>query len=112
LGDKLFSDQGVTDGQAEHKPEMWFNKSLMPFYNAGRLSADQNGMYGWAMGDTEEHCASCLAADGQKHRLKEWFESGVVPQSDQLECHGFECKCQLYRTKGRASGSLAAVPLL
>ena len=112
LGDKLFSDQGVTDGQAEHKPEMWFNKSLMPFYNAGRLSADQNGMYGWAMGDTEEHCASCLTADGQKHRLKEWFESGVVPQSDQLECHGFECKCQLYRTKGRASGSLAAVPLL
>lgn len=112
LGDKLFSDQGVTDGQAEHKPEMWFNKSLMPFYNAGRLSADQNGMYGWAMGDTEDHCASCLTADGQKHRLKEWFESGVVPQSDQLECHGFECKCQLYRTKGRASGSLAAVPLL
>lgn len=112
LGERLFSPQGIPDGEAEHKAEAWFNKSVMPFYNAGRLSADQNGLYVWHLGATEQHCVTCAAAHGQAHRLKSWLGRGLFPQSDLLECRGFLCDCKLLRSAGRPRGDLGAIPLL
>jgi len=112
LGRVVFDKaKAVSDGQAAVKPGMWFNKSIMPIYEAGRLSADKNGMYEWVLGKTEEHCSTCLAASGQRHRLRDWHRRGIIPRSDQLECRGFHCDCQLVRTTERARGDLNRIPL-
>jgi hypothetical protein len=112
LGRVVFDKaKAVSEGQAAVKPGMWFNKSIMPIYEAGRLSADKNGMYEWVLGRTEEHCATCLAASGQRHRLRDWHRRGIIPRSDRLECQGFQCDCQLVRTTERARGRLDRIPL-
>lgn len=96
---------GITDfgGDAEARAQMWGNKSLQLFYDAGLMSSDKNGMYEWVYGDTE-HCADCRRLNGQKHRLKEWSDH-VMPKSSDLECHGYNCQCTLKKTTGRAKGS-------
>lgn len=111
FGAELF--KAITDAEAAQKPAMWFNRSIMPFYDAGKLSADRNGMYEWVLGRTEEHCRTCLAANGQRHRLKSWHNRGVLPQNNghaELFCHGFNCDCRLVRVRGRARGRLDRIP--
>ena len=104
LGKVLFKEGGVTDGQANQKPAMWFNKSIMPFYQRGRGSADRNGLYEWVLGLTEEHCGDCSKLSGQRHRMRHWAKKGLLPQSDRLECGGFNCDCKLVRVQGKARG--------
>ncbi len=96
---------GITDfgGDAEARAQMWGNKSLQLFYDAGLMSSDKNGMYEWVYGDTE-HCDDCRRLNGQKHRLKDWHDN-VMPKSSDLECHGYNCQCELKKTTGSARGS-------
>jgi len=106
FGETLFKGDGVSDAQAIGKAEMWFNKSIMPFYQKALLSADKNGMFEWVYGQTE-HCADCLRLSGQRHTMKNWNKSGYLPQSngsEELECGGFNCKCKFVRVYGRARG--------
>gem|GEM_PF-2095882 len=107
FADKVFKE-GLSDAMAYGKPEMWFNKSLYPMYEAGLASADKNGLYEWVLGNAE-HCRTCLALNGQKHRMKEYVKRGLVPKSDKLECKGFKCACNLVRTTGRAKGRFPVV---
>jgi hypothetical protein len=93
-----------SEADPDSKAEVWFNKSVMPFYQEGLASADKNGLYEWVYGDTE-HCEDCLRLNGQKHRLKGWLNSGFMPQGSTLACGGFNCKCKFVKTSGRASGS-------
>ena len=60
-------------------------------------------MYEWVLGDAE-HCSSCLAMSGQKHRLKEYVNKGITPKASVLECGGYLCACSLVKTTGRAKG--------
>jgi hypothetical protein len=96
-------DTGISDAQAAQKPAMWFNKTIEPFYDAGVLSADRNGMYEWVYGDTE-HCKDCLRLNGQVHRFKDWLAKGWQPASSRLFCKGFNCRCRLVKTTERAKG--------
>jgi hypothetical protein len=98
--------RGITEftGDADSRAQMWGNKSLQPFYDAGVMSADKNGLYEWVYGDTE-HCDDCLRLNGQKHRMKDWVEEDWLPKSDRLECNGFRCACELKKTTGREKGS-------
>ncbi len=108
LSDVLY-DGGITDTEATRKPGMWYNRSLAPFFDAGLMSADKNGMYEYVIGNREEHCSTCLKANGQIHRLKTYFATGVYPQSPSLECGGWECGCNLVRTNSSARGKLPTV---
>jgi hypothetical protein len=100
FADNLFSGADVTP---DAKATIWFNKSVMPFYQEGLVSADKNGLYEWQYGDAE-HCDDCLRLNGQKHRLGGWLKSGYMPQGSGLACGGFNCKCQLVKSTGRAQG--------
>ena len=112
LGRVLFrSETGVSEGQAAVKPGMWFNKSVLPLYQAGRLSADKNGMYLWVLNPLKQNCRSCHTASGQVHRLGDWHRRKIVPKADTLICKGFACGCNLLRAEGRAVGRLDSVPL-
>lgn len=103
LGNILFKEDGISDAQADGKAAMWWNKSLQPLYFAGLQAADFNGVYEWVYGDTE-HCTDCRRLNGQRHRLKGW-KANWMPQSDRLDCGGFNCKCTLQKVKGKVRGS-------
>ena len=104
IGVRIFQDGKVTLAEVANKPSMWFNKSIEPAYQAGRLSANRNGYYEWVYGDTE-HCSDCRTLNGQIHRLRDYHRSGWLPKADKLECKGFNCKCNLRKRTGvRARG--------
>jgi hypothetical protein len=105
LGRVLFrTESGVSEGQAAVKPGLWFNKSVLPLYQAGRLSADKNGMYLFVLGDTEKHCKDCLRLSGQIHRHKDWGRRNLIPPTEATECKGYLCDCRLVKTTERARG--------
>lgn len=105
---------GISDDQAAGKPEQWFNGSVYPAYIAGLQSAAGNMMMRWSLGRTEKHCRSCLALNGQVHRLKDFINNGFYPKSDALICGpGKHCDCTVTPAPGeKASGRLRAVPKL
>jgi hypothetical protein len=100
--------QGLTRPQIEQRTEMWANKSLQLMFDAGRQSADKNGLYEWKLGTTEKHCETCKQLAGQIHRFKEWYKRDLLPKRDKLDCKGFNCDCRLERTTGRARGRFKA----
>jgi len=62
----------------------------------GRIRALEGEMCGWELGDTEEHCADCLANSRLKpKRLKWWRDNEKLPRSHGLACGGFNCDCGL-----------------
>lgn len=100
----LYSDEdSVTAAMAEQKPAMWFNKSIYPIYTLALGLADRNGMYEWVYGATE-HCDDCQRLNGQRHRMKDWTRRRLLPKAQTLECKGFNCKCNLVRSTGKAQG--------
>lgn len=100
----LYSDEdSITPAAAEQKPSMWFNKSIYPIYTLALGLADKNGMYEWVYGPTE-HCDDCQRLNGQRHRMKDWTRRRLLPKADTLECKGFNCKCNLVRSSGKAQG--------
>lgn len=104
ITDRIYSEGGVSDAQAESKPAMWFSKSIYPSYLKGLESAARNGYFEWVYGDTE-HCKDCRALNGQIHRLKDYSKSGWMPRASALSCGGFNCKCNLVpRPNAKARG--------
>ena len=97
-------DGSLPVDQVSTRAEMWVNKTLTGFYNAGRISADKNGYYMWKLGKTEQHCPDCARLNGQVHRFKEWYVRGWIPQSDKLACHGYRCDCRLDKAQGPGNG--------
>lgn len=111
LGRVVFrTDTSISDGQAAIKPDLWFNKSIMPAYQAGRLSADGDGLYLWILNPLKKNCETCLAAAGQVHHLSEWHAAKIIPQGDALYCRGFACGCKHQRATGRPVGRLDTIP--
>lgn len=105
VGEAIFVDGKVSPAQAAGKPQLWWNKSIMPFYEAGLVSADKNGNYEFLLGATEDHCIDCARLNGQVHRLRNWVKSGWMPQANKLSCGGWKCDCRLEKTKRQVSGS-------
>ena len=80
---------------------MWANRWNQAYNDSVRLITLQNGgRLKWELGDAE-HCSTCLALDGIVAYAKEWDTIGIKPQSDRLECHGYNCKCSLTQTDQR-----------
>jgi hypothetical protein len=105
VGTAIYKDETVSPDQAAGKPQLWWNKSIMPFYQTGLASADKNGMYEWFLGATEDHCGDCSRFNGQRHRLRDWIKRGLMPQSSKLECGGWRCDCRVEKTYQPATGS-------
>lgn len=104
---KELSIQGISEGEAGYRADLWVNKSLRTIYYAGVADADNKLVYPWLLGQTEKHCQTCLANTGQKHTMKEWIKAGMFPGSSALECHGYKCDCRFGDpVKGRSQGTL------
>jgi hypothetical protein len=92
-------DDGVTELEATNKGNMWFNKTIYPFYIGGLSRADKSGMYEWVRGATSDSCKTCVDLNGVTHRLRWFAKRGLFPKSDRLVCRGFNCKCLLVRRR-------------
>lgn len=88
----------------ESKAAQWYSKSVYPMYLAGIRAVDENGLYSWSLGSAEVHCEDCQRLAGQKHRFRDWLQSGYMPKAETLKCNGFNCTCSLVRARGRPSG--------
>ncbi len=97
-------DGRILPDEVRSRAEMWSNKTLTQFFDAGRISADKNAMYQWVLGPTDMHCPDCARLAGQVHRFREYYNRDWLPQSDRLACHGFRCACRLIRTSEPAGG--------
>jgi len=60
--------------------------------------------YVWELGPTKEHCTDCLYLSGTVLTASEWIQTGVAPQSPDLECNGFRCMCSLVPTEAESLG--------
>jgi 2'-5' RNA ligase len=107
IGGRLFREDGRFEAQDSAKPLLWWNKSVVPLYQAGRLSADKNGLYEFAGEDGAESCATCQRLKGQRHRLKDWARHNLIPpgEAPDFECGGWQCKHQLIKVTGQARGT-------
>jgi hypothetical protein len=70
--------------------------------------------YQWFLGQTVEHCRTCLKLNGRVMRGSRWRELDVHPQDTRpgkLECRGFNCDCRLRKTGRRVTpGPLPKLP--
>jgi hypothetical protein len=105
IANRLYKDDGSLIGNADYNANLWTQKSLSPFYNAGLVSADKNGIYEWVEGDTVDKCSDCLRMDGQKHRIKEYRAKDMMPPTSKTDCGGWNCGCSLKKASGKASGN-------
>ena len=90
----------------ESRAVLWANKSLRAIYYAGLADADMNALYLWKLGQTKEHCATCLTLNGQVQKVKDYIKAGLWPGSSKLECQGFRCDCTLTKASGKSRGRL------
>lgn len=82
--------------------DQWVD-SLRTLGDLGKAYALKNEKGSWVMGDTE-HCDTCLRLSKMKpHRLSWFVDRGYIPRengSDTLDCHGFNCQCEIQNAKG------------
>jgi hypothetical protein len=97
----------ISEAEAALKPTLWWNKSILPAYDAGRYSADKNGLYEFVGDDGEESCPTCKRLKGQVHRMRDWTRKKMRPgvDTETYECKGFQCAHKLTKTSGKAVGS-------
>lgn len=89
-----FSDDAVEFAELL-RPDLW-DRRLRYFANLGRLwIGDPDEELTWQFGNTIEHCSDCAKYNGQTKTRAEWQEIGLVPQSPELECQGYQCDCTL-----------------
>jgi hypothetical protein len=78
-----------------------------------RVSVCSDQKLEWILGDTIEHCTSCLKLSGKVKRASYWQRMGVYPQNPpnpNLECEGWGA-CQLLPTDRPSSkGPLPRLP--
>lgn len=110
LGEEIFkTETGISEAVAARKPILWFNRSVMPMYDAGQLSANGNRMMEFTGHDGEENCATCKRLKGQRHRHKDWARKGLRPDavedSDNFDCGLWECEHHLIPVMAAARGN-------
>lgn len=80
----------------------------------GRVSACSDKKYKWEINPANKNCSSCLKLNGKIKRGSFWQEKGIIPQMAgawYLECHGFNCGCNLVETNEKVSpGRLPSLP--
>ena len=100
----------MTREQIASRADMWTHRSINPVYYMGLAEANKDQRYQWVVDPRKEHCKTCLAMNGQVHKLKDYIKSGILPQSPLLECGGYKCGCSLKRVEGRSRGRIPGTP--
>lgn len=109
---RLSSD--IYDGRYRDNVE-GLKRRLGLWTSDARLAADVGAVsnpehtdthYMFVMGPTSDHCSDCMRLDRQIHTAEEWLDNArYLPRSRHLECHGFNCLCELEPTNEPVRGN-------
>ena len=80
------------------RADMWANR-YNDVVNQSIMTTKEQKLI-WVYGDTD-HCDTCVALNGIVAWASEWEEADIRPQSDRLQCHGFNCACEIIPTGNR-----------
>jgi len=92
------ADGKLSPAQIKARSRIYMNGSKKQYRRGKAMSAgffDDEPFFVWQRGSTKEPCSDCLELDGQVKTLSEWEDAGIEPQSPDLECGGWNCRCQL-----------------
>lgn len=105
VAEALFSDDKLTDDEIKGKPRAWYNLTIHPAYNEGLARAAKDGLGVFVRGNTSDGCRDCKGLDGKIYPMSVWFNhfGRQLPPCDKTECGGFECKCRVKPTRGKAT---------
>lgn len=102
-------DVEAVRGNKDERPKildrvgMWVD-SLRSLGDLGKAYALKNERGQWTLGETEQHCDTCLKLSKMKPHRVSWFvERGYIPRqngSDTLDCGGWKCDCSVVGKNG------------
>src|SRR5512146_1083232 len=105
--------EGLTDeefnGRFRNRAFMWANR-YNEVVDHAKIWFSNRQKFEWVMGPTEEHChtgddnrpgVGCANLSGLVLWAREWDQAGIRPQSDALNCGGWQCQCRLEATDTR-----------
>jgi hypothetical protein len=99
--DKLANTKGAKLSDASPRVEMWV-KRYPAVISEAMIYFGKKKRLAWRLGEAE-HCETCRALSKIVAWAQEWDEAGIKPKDPQLECHGFNCACEMVPTKKRRS---------
>lgn len=108
LADDILHARIKPDGSIEpfrRRADLWANRyneivGLAHVWFGGKMALE------WIYGDTVDHCDDCSKLAGVVATADDWKASGWKPQSRDLECGGWNCRCSLVATTKPLSGSI------
>lgn len=86
-------ESGYLLRETDYRAELWAN-AYQKAYNKALQMAQNDPKTVWRIGEVEKHCQDCLKYDGKVKRSSYWKKIGAVPQSQNLECKGYNCDCR------------------
>lgn len=89
-------------GALQYRVNMWAN-SYRSFMNKSKSIVGGNRKLKWVLGSTDEHCEDCAKLAGRVYRRATWEKWNIRPQSHDLACRGYNCKCNLEPTNDPAN---------
>jgi hypothetical protein len=88
--------------QFRPRVRMWANR-WDEMRNRALIFAGGETPLTWKLGKTEEHCTDCLGYANTTRTANDWQriyeETGHRPQSRDLECHGYQCDCEMVKAE-------------
>jgi hypothetical protein len=101
--DGLANNPDAKLSDANFRLDMWANR-YSDVLNQARIRFGGKQRLQWKLGDAE-HCQTCLDLSNIIAWAQEWDKSGIKPKSPLLECHGYNCACELVPTDKRRTGN-------
>jgi len=79
-----------------------YTSTVLSVYNAAALMAKKNQILTWHLGNTEKHCDTCLALNGNSHRASWYIDHDYIPRKPgaAMDCGGYHCDCKLKDKSG------------
>lgn len=102
----IIAGRGGSVAEFQRRAGLWGNRYNDVVNRAKLCTADAKDKLMWRLGASGEHCETCSKLDGVVAYAREWETAGIRPQSPpnpNLECSGWNCKCELVPTKQRRS---------
>lgn len=96
------ADEGASLDGLLARSELWANRYNDVVNEASIVVAGKDN-HVWQVGATDNHCKHCAGLNGIVATGNEWKNAGIQPQSGDLECEGWRCKCKLTPTDKRRS---------
>lgn len=99
--DGLARDPKAKLADVSPRIEMWA-KRFTDVISRAKIHFGGKRRLAWRLGEAE-HCTTCLALSKIVAWAQEWEQADIRPKDQRLECHGYNCACEMEETTRRRS---------